>query len=181
MLRYIKFYIELCFLRVAPQDAPSSKNAYYISVFSYFMVGALVISQEQSIMVGLFLSGVQTALLMFLANLVLWIKKTPERYHQTMTALCATGAIIGLIALPIMAFLASGGSSSATGVDTDSLSFAYLTWLVLMLWETYVVAHILRSTMDIPLIAALAGAFVYLYLSFAITLRVLKVMSISIG
>ncbi len=181
MLRYIKFYVALCFLKVAPQDAPSSTNIFYMSIFSYFLVGALIISQEQSMVAGLFLSGVQTALLMFLANLALWIKKTPERYHQTMTALCATGAIIGLIALPIMAFLASSGSSGALGVDTDSLSFAYLAWLVLMLWESYVVAHILRYAMDIPLIAALAGAFIYLYLSFAITLRVLKVMSISIG
>lgn len=178
MFRFIKFYIELCFLRVAPQDAPSSNNVFYISVFSYFMVGAFIISIEQSLIAGLFLSGVQTALLMFLANLALWIKKTPERYHQTMTALCATGAVIGLIALPIMSLLSGSG---AAGVSTDALSFAYLVWLVLMLWESYVVAHILKYAMDLPLMAALAGAFIYLYLSFAITLRVLKVMSISIG
>jgi len=178
MLRYIKFYTELCFLRVAPQDAPSSSNVFYISVFSYFMVGAFVISLNQTILTGLFLSGVQTALLMFLANLVLWIKKTPERYHQTMSALCATGAIIGLIALPIMSVLATG---STTGVDTDTISFGFIIWLVLILWESYVVAHILKHSMDIPMMAGLAGAFIYMYLSFAITLRVLKVMSISIG
>jgi len=187
MFRYIKFYTQLCFLKVAPQDAPSSSNAFYISVFSYFLVGAFIISLEQSMMTGLFLSGVQTALLMFLANLALWIKKTPERYHQTMTALCATGAIIGIIALPLMAFLATNGASGAggatgpAGTDTDTISFAYLVWLVLLLWESYVVAHILKFAMEIPLMAALAGAFIYLYLSFTITLRVLKVMSISIG
>ena len=181
MFRYIKFYTELCFLKVAPQDAPSSTNAFYIGVLSYFIVGAVIISIEQSMLTGLFLSGVQTALLMFLVNLVLWIKKTPERYHQTMTAMCATGAIIGLIALPIMSFLSTGSVNDNLGVATDSISFAYIIWLVLMLWESYVVAHILKYAMDIPLMTALVGAFVYLYLSFAITLRVLKVMSISIG
>ncbi|MDH5258495.1 MAG: hypothetical protein OEX07_10825 [Gammaproteobacteria bacterium] len=178
MFHYIKFYSELCFLKVAPQDAPASTNAYYISVFSYFIVGAIVISLNQTMLTGLFLSGVQTGLLMFLANLVLWIKKTPERYHQTMTALCATGAIIGLIALPIMSFLSTTGT---TGVEADSLSFGFLVWLVLILWESWVIAHILKHSMDIPMIAGLAGSFVYMYLSFAITLRVLKVMSISIG
>ncbi|MDH3325724.1 MAG: hypothetical protein OEM38_03295 [Gammaproteobacteria bacterium] len=178
MFHYIKFYTELCFLKVAPQDAPASNNAYYISVFSYFMVGAIVISVTQSMLTGLFLSGVQTALLMFLANLLLWIKKTPERFYQTMTALCATGAIIGLIALPLMSFISATGT---TGVDTDSLSFGFIIWLVLILWESLVIAHILKHSMDIPMIAGLSASFVYMYLSFAITLRVLKVMSISLG
>ena len=178
MIRWLKFYSELCFLKVAPQDAPSSSNAYYISVVSYFLVGAFVISVNQSMLTGLFLSGIQTALLMFLANLVLWIKKTPERYHQTMTALCSTGAIIGLIALPIMSYIATSGTA---GVDSDSLSFGFLVWLVLILWETIVIAHILKHSMDIPMIAGLSASFVYMYLSFAITLRILKVMSISIS
>jgi len=182
MLHYIKFYLQLCFLKVAPQDAPASKNAFYVSIFSYFVVGTLVVSQEQGTTVGLFLSAVQTALLIFLANLALWIRKTPERYHQTMTALCATGAIIGLIALPIMIFLAGGETGvTATGTDTDAFSLAYLSWLVLMLWEAYVVAHIIKHAMDIPLVAALAGAFIYLYLSFAITLRVLKVIAMAMA
>jgi len=180
MLRYIKFYAQLCFLKVAPQDAPASTNAYYVSIFAYLLVGAFVIAITQSVLTGLFLSGVQTALLMFLANLVLWIKKTPGRYHQTLTALCATGAIIGIIAMPLMSFVANSGATGG-GVDTDTLSFGFIIWLVLILWESLVVAHILKHSMDIPMMAGLAGAFVYMYLSFAITLRLLKVMSMSIG
>jgi len=178
MFRWIKFYIELCFLKVAPQDAPGSKNAFYISVFCYFLVGALIIGINQDMIKGVFLSGVQTALLMFLANLVLWIKKTPERYEQTMSALCASGAIIGLIALPIMSVLNSGNE---LGVDTDAVSFGLIIWLSLIVWESIVIAHILKHSMDIPIMAGLAGSFIYMYLSITITVRILKVMSISIS
>ncbi len=177
MIRWIKFYVELCFLKVAPQDAPTSMSVYYTSVIAYFLVGAFVISLNQTMLTGLFLSGLQTALLMFLANLVLWIRKTPERFYQTMTALCATGAIIGLVALPVMSMLAASG----TGVDSNTISLGFLVWLVLILWESVVIGHILRHAMDISMVAGLAGSFIYMYLSFAITVRILKIMSVSLS
>lgn len=168
MLRWLHFYVRLCFLKEAPQDAPYSKNFLYFGIVTYYLVGVLITSFTQSWGVSVVMSFIQTAILMFLTNLLLWVRKSPERYEQTLSALTFTGAIIGIIALPVITMLTSTG---------DGEGFASLLWVVLIIWETVVVAHIYRHSMDITLPGGLGISLVYMYLSFAITLRLLKIIA----
>ena len=168
MLPWMHFYIRLCFLKEAPQDAPYSKTFLYFGIITYYLVGVLITSFTQSWGVSVVMSLIQTAILMFLTNLLLWIRKSPERYEQTLSALTFSGAIIGIAALPVITMLTSVGGEEG---------FASLLWVVLILWETLVVAHIYRHSMDITLPGGLGISLVYMYLSFAITLRLLKIIA----
>lgn len=169
MLRLLQFYFQLCFLKVAPQNAPYSKPLLYFGIASYYLVGVIITSFTQTVGVAMVMSLIQTTILIFLTNLLLWVRKTPERYEQTLSALTISGAIIGVVAIPVIALL------NSTGMDSEG--FASLLWVTLIAWETLVVGHIYRHSMDISLPGGLGISLVYMYLSFAITLRLLKIVA----
>lgn len=172
MINWIKFLFQVCFLKAAPQDAPSSRTALYLSVTLYFFVGLFITLHTQAWIQSFVTASVQTGLIIFVTNLILWIRKTPERFTQTLTALMGAGALIGIIAIPVLNLISgTGGPESAASV----------LWIALILWETLVIGHILRHTLDLSLFAGLGMALVYMYLSFTITVRILKVMSYSVG
>jgi len=172
MIQWIKFFIELCLLKSAPQDAPSSKSALYFTVLTYFIVGSIITIQTQPFGSSVTIAAIQTVLIIFMTNIILWIRKTPERYSQTITSLMGTGTLIGLVAIPVL--------SLVIGAESED-SIASVIWVALIIWETVVIAHILRHTMEMPFIAGLGVALVYMYMSFAITLRLLKVIAIPVN
>ena len=167
MLTMLQFYVQLCFLKKTPQDAPYSKSLYYFAIAAYYFIGVLIISLTQAWFVAFVMSLLQLGLLMFLTNILLWVWKAHERYEQTMTALTMSGAIVGLIAIPIM---------SSLGTSEDQL-VAPMIWFVLILWEAVIIGHIYRHAMEISLPGGLGIAFVYMYLSFAVTLRLMKIVA----
>lgn len=169
MLSMLQFYVRLCFLKVAPQDAPFSKASLYLGLTAYYILGVIFTTLSQTFVVGLIMSAIQLALLVFLTNLLLWVRKTPERYEQTLSALTLSGAFIGLIALPIILMI--GGSVSDAG------SIASVFWVLLIAWEAVVLGHIFRHSLDISFPGGLGISFIYMYLSFAITLRLMKIIA----
>jgi hypothetical protein len=169
MLQWLTFFFKISRLQSSPQDAPLSQSAQYLAIASYWLLGVVIISVSQSVIAAMFLSAVQTGLLIFFTNVSLWIRKTPERITQTITALSGTGALIAAISLPFI-FTMSQGATEA------SIMFN-IVWLVLVVWETAVIAHILRSAMDIHIVAAAGMAMVFLYLSTAITFRLMRVIA----
>ena len=169
MFRWLQFYVQLCFLKEAPQDAPYSKSLFYFGIAAYYIVGVIITTFTQTLGVALVMALIQTAILIFLTNLLLWVRKTPERYEQTLSALTISGAIIGIAAMPVIMLLNSSGVSEE--------GFVSLLWVLLIIWETVVVGHIYRHSMDISLPGGLGISLVYMYLSFAITLRLLKIVA----
>jgi len=133
------------------------------------MVGVVLTSFTQAVGVAIALSLIQTLLVAFVTNLLLWIRKTPERFKQTISALTMSGAMIGVVALPILMLFSNTG---------DESSFLFSTiWLLLIVWETVIVGHIVRHAMEIPFLAGLGAALIYMYLSFAVTLRLSKIIA----
>ena len=178
MTQWLRFYFDLCLLKAAPQDAPASKSAFYTTIFAYIVLGTFLTSFNQSLLPSIIVALLQTALFVFVTNLIMWIKKTPERFIQTVTALLGTGVFIATFAIPIVVL----GTSSPEGVETQSpISFLWMLSVVLIVWETVVIAHILHHAMVIPKLAAYGAALIYMYLSFTVTIRILKVMSYSLG
>ncbi|HFE37844.1 MAG TPA: hypothetical protein ENK06_05420 [Gammaproteobacteria bacterium] len=167
MLALLQFYFQLCFLKNAPQDAPFSKSMYYFGLLAYYFVGVFLTSLSQALFVAMVVSLIQTGLLVFLTNILLWVRKTPERYEQTMTALTISGAIIGIAAMPIMSMVGSLGGEN----------IASIVWFILILWEAVVIGHIYRHAMEIAFMGGLGIAFIYMYLSFAVTLRLMKIIA----
>ncbi|MDX1811908.1 MAG: hypothetical protein R3240_08175 [Gammaproteobacteria bacterium] len=172
MINWLKFFVELCLLKAAPQDAPSSRSALYVTVVSYFAIGTLITLHTQTLLAATITALIETGLMIFLTNLILWARKTPERFTQSITSLMGAGTLIGLIAIPVLNLVTGVGSEEA---------IASVLWITLIVWQTLVIGHILRHTMDIPLIAGIGVALIYMYMSFAITLRILKVLAVPLG
>jgi len=169
MLRWLEFFFKVSTLKASPADAPLSLTAQYTAILAYWTVGVIILIQSQSLIESVFVSAVQTGLLIFIVNVSLWIRKNPERIVQTVTAITGAGTIISIIAFPII-MLFSGAEGT-----TQYLYTAF--WIVLVVWETVMIAHVFRFALDIPFIAAAGMAMIFLYLSATITLRLVKVLS----
>jgi len=169
MLQWLTFFYKISWLKASPKDAPLSHLAQYLAIVSYWLLGVIILSVSQSFLAACFLSAVQTGLLVFFANISLWIRKTPERITQTITALTGTGAFIAVVSLPFVFTMSQGA--------TEASILFNIIWLVLVIWETIVIAHIFRNAMDIHIVAAAGMAMVFLYLSAAITFRLMRVIA----
>ncbi len=172
MITWIKFFFQICLFKAAPQDAPSSKSVLYVAVIAYFLVALVITLQTQELAQSIVAASIQTGLIIFVTNLVLWIRKTPERYVQTISALMGACALIGVLAIPILNLIINSG-----GLE----GFNFVLWFIFIAWEALVVAHIFRHTMELPFLAGLGMSLIYMYLSFAITLRILRVMTMTVG
>ena len=174
MTRWLRFYYDLCLLKAAPQDAPGSKNAFYTALFVYLTIGTFITSFSQGLVVSVIVALLQAIIFIFITNLIMWVKKTPERFFQTVTALMGSGALLALVAIPVVYL----GTSTTPGVEQSApVSFLWMISILILVWETVVIGNILRHAMEIPLLAGVGVALIYMYLSFAVTLRIVKVTS----
>ncbi|MDH5378379.1 MAG: hypothetical protein OEX00_08655, partial [Gammaproteobacteria bacterium] len=126
MIKWVNYFVRLCFLKAQPEEAPFSKIAQYTTVLVYWFLGVILLLSTQPYVSSIILSFIQTVIFLFLTSLVLWIKNLPERINQTITALMGTGAFITFVALPIV--YGTGDLSSTGG------SLWMLIAIVLLLW-----------------------------------------------
>jgi hypothetical protein len=175
MGRWLAFFIEVAALRAAPQDAPASRSMYYTSIFLYWLLGTIILLFDRTYGQAVIVSIIQTGLMLFLSHLGLWIRKLPERQLQTITALTGSGSIILLVAIPVI------GWAAQTPEGSNLTQIILMIWIALLIWETVVVGHVYRHALDIPFVAGLGLALVLMYLSFAVTFRIVKIMAMSPG
>jgi nitrate reductase gamma subunit len=167
-LRYFWFLLKL---RSSPEHAPASQSVFVITVLAYFSLATLFTAYSQSLALSMFLALVECGLLYFLTKIALWIRNYPERSTQTLTALFGAGAFILFFAVILLGIL-------KTSVDSQ-FHAAFAVGLLTLFWNITVFANILRHALSLPYIAGLGIALIYVYMSFTITLRFLKVMSLS--
>ncbi len=173
MGRWLRYFFELCYLKAAPQDAPASKLAMYVSVILYFFSGIGLTMLSRPFLQSVLIATVQTVLFLFLTNISLWIRRVPDRNTQAVTALMGSSVIIALVAAPLLAWLTDPAVAAQAMVTA--------LWLALVVWEIVVIGSILRHTMDIPLAAGIGVSLIFMYMAFAVTVRFLKLMVISPG
>ncbi|MDH5258680.1 MAG: hypothetical protein OEX07_11750 [Gammaproteobacteria bacterium] len=171
MLKWLSYFWRLSILKASPDHAPAAKSVLHLTVFVYWGLAALFASFSQSLFESFFLALVQTAILMFFTNLSLWIRQYPERASQTLTAVFGAGSIILLASI----FLSSNISISIG--QSPNILFSLL--LVFLVWTVIVYANIFKVSLSIPYFAGLGIALIFVYLSFSITWRFLKIISIS--
>ncbi len=173
MGHWLTTFINLCKLKTGPQDLPLSRELMYVSVFAYWLMGVVLTLVNQTFGQAVFLSLVQTIILVFICKIVLWIAKKPERSLQTLTALAGSGALIALLAWPLLMWM---GQAEITGEHPLAI-----LWLLLVIWETVVIGHIFRHALEIPFLAGIGVALVFVYMTFTVTVRFLRVMSMTTG
>lgn len=147
-------FFDLCRLRLGPQDLPVSPVLLRASLLAYGVCGFV------SALIGLSpvwaLAGtlLDVALLALLTGVALGLRRRPERYTQTLTALAGSGTVLGLISLPIV---------TALGLAPDGPLQLLLSnlWLLLLVWNLVVIGHIARHALDLGMPAGLGVALVY--------------------
>ncbi len=100
MNQWIETIIRIATFRAGPQDLPGTQASLFAAIIVYALVAVTVttLTNESSGYGPLIASfGVQ----LILALSVLMISNRLERFNQTMSALLATGALLGLINLPL--------------------------------------------------------------------------------
>ena len=173
MANWLRYFWKVSTLKQGPGDAPFSKSALYLSTLACWFIGMLVLLNGQPLFLASLLSAIQVGILIFLTQIALWIAKTPERLAQTITAMMGAGTVIAIAALPVVLMLRQSEDFLAIAANGS--------WLLLIAWEALVIAHVLKHALDTNFIAGLGISLIYMYMSFAITVRLIKVISIVSG
>ena len=159
MLQLIRAWFELCLLRRTPQELPASGYLLGVSLCCYGLVSVLVSSQSYAFNRALLLAGVDLGLLLVFVWSLLYLQNRTARINQTLSALAGSGSLMGLIALPLM--LAAGPDAVTEPVPPLLVSL----WLLLLLWNLFVMAHIIRHALSSSFAIGFGVSLLYALLS----------------
>jgi hypothetical protein len=152
----IRFYVELCLLRRAPQDLPASAALFWTVLAAELAVG-LAVGLAAGLPLGTSLAQdlLEAGLMLGALYAGLYFTRHLGRFVQAATALLGTSALISLAALIPLSLNPTGSK------ETDAAALGAVLLLGLMIWSTVVAGHILRHTFAISLAqgAAIAVAF----------------------
>jgi len=158
MLALLKSFWEIAVFRMAPQDLPSSAFLLRLTVGLYLLVGlgaallplptgsVIVIALLDTIVIGVAVAG------------GLMLRGMPERVTQALTAVYGTLGLIGLLMLPVSAWLLAAEENSET------VLMAAIAFWALYLWSIAAFGHILRHSFSIPLLAGVLASYLYFML-----------------
>ena len=162
MLAIAKPFVGMCLLRVAPQDLPASTLLLAISVGANAAVGALVLSLHSPLLSALAMGVTMSLLPGLFAFALLCARGLTARFPQTWSALAGTGAVLGVVALPLFALL---GERAPDGPPGPAGVIFTVVWLALLVWNLVVSGHILRHALSVHITAGIGISMVFLWLS----------------
>ncbi len=135
-------WLQQCLLRRAPQDDPLSYSALQWSIASYMLMDLLQARASSDWSVSLRLTILDTLVMVLFVWTLLLLMKKSARFIQTLTALAGTGALLGVIGLPLIAHAAEASADQGPAV------IVVLAWLLLLFWSIAVQAHIFRHALS---------------------------------
>ncbi|MDT8410113.1 MAG: hypothetical protein RQ741_10980 [Wenzhouxiangellaceae bacterium] len=152
MQYWLKTIGQIALLRRGPQDLPASPLSLWLALLAY---GAIVIvsgllDRRPPSGVDLLVS---VAVPLAATALLLWLRARPARFIQTAAALFGTGALIGLVNLPLWL-------SGSTPVP----SLFVLLAVAGLFWGLAVDGHIWRNAIECSFAGGVAIAVVILFI-----------------
>jgi len=160
-MQLIKVFWDICAVKAAPQDLPASTFLLGLALLAYLVTGAVVATFQWPLSQAILAAFLDTAFLTVLSRVLLWARMLSGRFVQTLTALAGSGAVMTVIALPLVIW------QSFVGV-TDANAPTLPSWLLMiwMIWNVVVVGHILRHALSTVLPLGIGLAAVYAYITF---------------
>jgi hypothetical protein len=128
-------------LRLGPQDLPAGSSPLTVAMLLYLLVTAVAMSVGQPPQQPVLVLALAMALPLLLARIVLTLRRLPQRWPQTVTALFGTSAVLTAISLPL----------AAVGGNGDPPLFTAMASLVVFVWSFAVNAHIWRHALNVSL------------------------------
>ena len=98
-------FLDICLFRKGPQDVPASAMLLKVCALAYALSGFVVLrlSTPSSIAIPQIL--LDLALLAGLLYLALSLRRYPQRFGQTLSALTGVGVLMAVLALPLMVWI----------------------------------------------------------------------------
>lgn len=139
----LKRFFQICLFKAGPADLPTSPWLLKLVCLVYFSVGVMVSHIDHPWQASFAASLADTLLLLVVCWLVLYLKGLLSRFTQTATAMAGTGAIMGLLGLPVFMLFREFESSG------QFTSLILLLVMVLLFWSLFITAHIFRMALEI--------------------------------
>ena len=159
MLLLVKTWLELCLLRKGPQDLPASGFFLGLSLGCYALVSWLVASPSFGITDAALLALVDSGMLAAFVVLLLYLQSKTERINQALSALAGSGSLMGLFALPLVLLVDPGQPAEQVPALLAGV------WLLLLIWNLFVMAHIIRHALSSSFAVGLGAAVLYALVS----------------
>ena len=155
MFSLLKIFWEIAVFRRAPQDLPASVLLLRFSVMFYVLVGLTAVLLPLPTVSVVVIALLDTIFLGVAVAGGLMLRGFSERVVQALCAVYGTLGLIGLLMLPITAWVLNADAQGGT-----VLMAAVAFWL-LYLWSIAALGHILRHAFSIPLLAAVVISYAY--------------------
>ena len=152
-------FFDICILRAGPQDLPSSLFLLRLVVVLSTVVGVLLNLPTEGFSQSLAIALFNVVFLSAFLYLGLKLRNKLARFRQSLTAMMGSNIIIGLVMMPFMFTLVSAK------LDGESSPVALQMFLLLLVWDITVFAHIIRHSFDIRLGYGFVVSLGYLILS----------------
>jgi len=156
MAQLLRFWLKLCLLRAAPQDLPAPNWLLGFSVLCYAVISVLAMTLSYGFSVGVRVALLEAGLLVVFVAALLYLLNKPARIRQTLSALTGSGALLGLPAV-LLAMVMTPEEGTAQPVS--------VAWLLLLIWNLLVTAHIMRHALSSSLAIGLGVALLYILVS----------------
>jgi len=166
MPEFVKLIWDICCLRRGPQDLP-----YAPALLAVVCVLFVAVQQIAAWLLGLEREALSAAIVSLLLNLgvlllLLNVRNVRSRFVQAATALLGCAMVFFLISVPIAIMF--GTPPQNTGSAAPLQMLAALLSLPLLVWKLIVDAHVLRHSLNVPFLAGIALAVLWLIVELAI-------------
>lgn len=162
MQALFNLFLDICLFRKGPQHVPPSVALLKACLLTYGLSGLLVLVLSTPAPVAILQILLDLVLLSGLVYLALTLHQRLRRFEQTLSALTGTGALMGLLALPLMSWIVHQQPSGDTQLPS-------LLLLALMVWSIAIMAHILRLAFETSVWVGALYALGYTFLSWTLT------------
>ncbi len=149
-------FFQICLLRRCPQDLPASPVLFWPVLFCYGVTSAILLLPTQDITFAVLTGLVESAMLLMITLVFLYLRSVPGRWLQTCTALAGTGLIFSLFALPLFYWRVF------FEIGPDAQTLLGLLVLILVMWNITVMTHILRHALSASYVLGLLGSVTYI-------------------
>lgn len=154
-----RVFFNICTFRNKPQDLPLSSALLALTLFCYTLANILLMMSSAPVTHAVLAGLLETGLVSLITICILKLSRHAGRWTKTLMALAGTGCIMSLLALPLF----SGGLLQNAGGALQALLL--MIYLVLLIWNIMVMAHILRHAMDTSLGVGIVFAIIYIVIS----------------
>ena len=150
-------FVQICLLRMRPQDLPSSATLLVLVLLTHTVTGVAAASVDLRFGRALAAGVAGTVLLCGLTTALLMLRTLRERTVQTLTALAGTGSVIGFMAYPLSLWIHDA--------PDRQLPVLALVLFAVLGWSLAVSAHILRHALSAPFYLGLLVSIAFYWIS----------------